>query len=519
MLRLGVDIGGTKINIGVLDEKNRIIKNSIYKVCDTENVPNLINEFLIKFYKETGFSSHDIGCCGIGVPGTVSEDGYRLLKAPNIDILTSETAIQTEEKTGIPCVLIQDSRAAAYAEYIMSGKEYKTFICITLGTGIGTGIVLNGKIYSGGLGNAGELGHIPVKGGTRPCGCGKTGCLETYTAGKGLDKTAEELLGEKSKAKDLFEAAKNGNEECKKAINSAVELLASGITSLVNIISPEIIVFSGGLINQTELYIDPLFKKIKEYCYNTGVKPKLKIAALGENAPMVGAALLPEVGKKDFEISASIMCADILNLEKAIDELSNANVKYLHCDIMDNHFVPNMMIPAEFINKIKKRKNVHLDIHIMADSPESIIDMLNADKNDIISFHYESTCHVQRIIDKIKEKGCRVGIALNPSTPIELLKEILPQIDLVLVMTVNPGFAGQKIVEYGIEKIKDVRSYLDSHGRNSIQIEVDGNCSFENAPKMIASGADIIVCGSSSIFNSEFSIKQGVEKLIEKVKG
>lgn len=519
MLRLGVDIGGTKINIGVLDEKNRIIKNSIYKVCDTDNVPNLINGFLIEFYKETGFSSHDIGCCGIGVPGTVSEDGHQLLKAPNIDILNSETAYRTEETIGIPCTMIQDSRAAAYAEYIISEKEYKTFVCITLGTGIGTGIIINGKLYSGGLGNAGELGHTHIKGGTRQCGCGKSGCLEAYTAGKGLDKTARELLGGKSTAKDLFEAAKNGSGKCREAINNAVELLANGISSLVNIISPEIIVFSGGLINQTELYIHPLFKKIKEYCYNTGTNTELKTAALGENAPMVGAALLPEIRKQDFEISASIMCADILNLENAIDELSQANIKYLHCDMMDNHFVPNMMIPAEFINKIKKRKSIPLDVHIMADSPESVIDMLHLNSEDIISFHFESTFHVQRAIDKIKEKGCRVGIALNPSTPIEFLKEVLPQIDIVLVMTVNPGFAGQKIVDYGIKKIKSVRSYLDSHGGNSIQIEVDGNCSFENAPEMVASGADIIVCGSSSIFNSDFSVKQGVDKLIKKVKG
>lgn len=518
MLRLGVDIGGTKINIGVLDKKNRIIKNSVYKVCDTENVPNLINGFLLEFYNETGFLPRDIGCCGIGVPGTVSEDGKRLLKAPNIDILNSETAAQTEEITGIPCTMIQDSRAAAYAEYIVSGKEYKTFVCITLGTGIGTGIVMNGKPYSGGLGNAGELGHIPVKGGTRPCGCGKNGCLEAYAAGKGLDQTARELLGAESTSKDLFKAAENGDRKCIAAINNAVELLADGITSLINIISPECIVFSGGLSRQTKLFVEPLIEKINQCCYSTGFKTEIKTALLGENAPLVGAALFPEIKKQDFEISASIMCADILNLEKAIDELSASGVKYLHCDVMDNHFVPNMMIPAEFINKIKARKDIPLDIHIMADAPESVINMINVGTNDIITFHYESTWHIQRIIDKINEKGCRIGIALNPSTPIELLKEILPQIDMVLVMTVNPGFAGQKIVDYGIEKIGRVRKYLNSQGYNGILIEVDGNCSFANSPKMVAAGADILVCGTSSIFNPQFTIDQGVKKLKEKVK-
>ena len=515
MLRLGVDIGGTKINIGVIDENNQIIKNCVYKVCDTENVPNLIKGFLSEFYKETEFSKKDIGCCGIGVPGTVSDDGRCLLKVPNMSLLNKEIVVDTEKTIGIPCTMIQDSRAAAYAEYIMSGKEYKTFVCITLGTGIGTGIVIEGKLYSGGAAGAGELGHIPIKEGTRPCGCGKTGCLENYVAGKGLDKTAKELLGRESTAKDLFAEAERGNKKCISAIDNAVDLLADGITSLINIISPECIVFSGGISKQTKLYVNPLIKKIKQRCYSIDAKPELKTASLGENAPMVGAALFPKIRKREFEISASIMCADILNLGNAIDELSKANVKYLHCDIMDNHFVPNMMIPAEFINKIKSQKDISLDIHIMADSPESIINMINGDENDIITFHYESTYHVQRIIDKIKEKGCRVGIALNPSTPIEHLKEVLSQIDMVLVMTVNPGFAGQKMIGYGIDKIKRTRNYLDSHGFSNVVIEVDGNCSFDNSPKMITAGADILVCGSSSIFNPEFSIAEGVKRLIK----
>lgn len=261
MLRLGVDIGGTKINIGVIDENNQIIKNCVYKVCDTENVPNLIKGFLSEFYKETEFSKKDIGCCGIGVPGTVSDDGRCLLKVPNMSLLNKEIVVDTEKTIGIPCTMIQDSRAAAYAEYIMSGKEYKTFVCITLGTGIGTGIVIEGKLYSGGAAGAGELGHIPIKEGTRPCGCGKTGCLENYVAGKGLDKTAKELLGRESTAKDLFAEAESGNKKCISAIDNAVDLLADGITSLINIISPECIVFSGGISKQTKLYVNPLIKK------------------------------------------------------------------------------------------------------------------------------------------------------------------------------------------------------------------------------------------------------------------
>ena len=162
---------------------------------------------------------------------------------------------------------------------------------MTLGTGIGTGIVIDGKIYTGALLGAGELGHIPAVEGGRPCGCGKRGCLEKYCAGGGLDITARELLGNGNTAKELFSAAKNGNADAQKAIDSAIEILGRAIVSAVNLLSPSCILFSGGL-SEEDTSLTPLIEYVKTHCYSSsGELPVLKKAELGSLAPLVGAAL------------------------------------------------------------------------------------------------------------------------------------------------------------------------------------------------------------------------------------
>ena len=212
-------------------------------------------------------------------------------------------------------------------------------------------------------------------------------------------------------------------------------------------------------------------------------------------------------------ISASVMCADVLNMKAALSEIEEAGIDMLHCDIMDNHFVPNLMMPMEFLNKLRPATELPFDFHIMAEKPETIIEKLDIRKNDIVSVHYESTNHLERVITLIKDRGARAAVALNPATPIMMLEEIIDEIDMVLIMTVNPGFAGQKIVPGGIGKIARCREYLNKKGYENVLIEVDGNCSFENSPKMVNAGADILVVGTSSVFAKGLTVKEGMNKL------
>ncbi len=521
MYRIGIDIGGTKINVGLFDEKAyRLIDNKKEYVKNITNLPLFVKETVTQLAASHGLSWDDVAFCGVGIPGTVSEDGRKILKAPNIKILTSELADELERTLGIPVRLIQDSRAAAWGEYLASDTKPSTLVCITLGTGIGTGIVIDGQIYNGALGSAGELGHLPVQGKDRPCGCGRVGCVEKYCAGGGLDITAEELFGKGADSARLFAEAYNGNTVARTAISDAVSTLGTALVSVVNLLSPDCILFSGGLSSQNELYLEPLIEYIKEHCYNAGEFPVMKAATLGEYSPLYGAAMMPFDGAAmplaqsgDVKLSASVMCADVLHLQAALKEIEQAGIEYIHADIMDNHFVPNLMLAPELLSRLHSATRIPFDFHIMAENPESIIEVLDIRENDIVSVHYESTRHLQRAVSLIKAKGARASVAINPATPISMLDEIIDELDMVLIMTVNPGFAGQKIVPSGIDKIARTKKFLMERGLDKVLIEVDGNCSFENSVKMTAAGADILVVGTSSVFRSDLSIREGVEKL------
>ena len=208
------------------------------------------------------------------------------------------------------------------------------------------------------------------------------------------------------------------------------------------------------------------------------------------------------------------MCGDALNYGKTLAELEEAGVELVHYDIMDNHFVPNLMLPMELIPKLRKGTKMPFDIHIMAENPESIIEKLELCDGDYVAVHYEATAHLERAISLIKAKGAKAAVAINPATHIEMLSEIAPRLDMVLVMTVNPGFAGQKLVEGSLDKIERTRKFLDARGLSHVEIEVDGNCSFENVPKMYKAGAEIFVTGTSSTFHKDGSVKENTERLL-----
>ena len=213
-------------------------------------------------------------------------------------------------------------------------------------------------------------------------------------------------------------------------------------------------------------------------------------------------------------ISASLMCADLLNLQRDIAEMEKEGVEYLHFDVMDGDFVPNFTLGFDLVRTVRESSRIPVDIHLMINRPEVHIPAIAAGPSDIITVHYESSRQIQRALDLIRAKGCLVGLAINPATGLRLIEEILPEIDLLLLMTVNPGFAGQKLIPYTLEKIAAARELADRKSL-PLQIEADGNVSLENARKMREAGADIFVAGSSGMFIKGTAIAQGVRSLRE----
>lgn len=215
------------------------------------------------------------------------------------------------------------------------------------------------------------------------------------------------------------------------------------------------------------------------------------------------------------KISPSIMCADFFNLSECISLFEDCNIDLIHVDIMDGSFVPNFTLGTDFVKALKKNTNIPLDIHLMIDNPEKIIDSFEFGKGDYVSVHYESTKHLHKTVCTVRAKGAKALVAINPATPINVLESILDDIDGVLIMTVNPGFAGQKLVRSTLKKISALREYLDQNGYEDLEIQVDGNVSFENAKLMNQAGADIFVAGSSSVFSKENSMKENIAKMRE----
>lgn len=206
------------------------------------------------------------------------------------------------------------------------------------------------------------------------------------------------------------------------------------------------------------------------------------------------------------------MCGDFLNLEQTIHDLENSGVDYIHFDVMDGHFVPNFGLNLDIFKIVKSITSLPINVHLMVDNPgKFIVDFASAGC-DSISFHQECTYHVQREIANIKEYGIQAGLAINPATPLNVLDFVLSDLDYVLLMTVNPGFAGQKLVPATLPKISDLRNSLEQRGL-ATKIQVDGNVSFGNIPSMIAAGATMLVGGTSSLFMQGMSIAQAVQKV------
>lgn len=204
--------------------------------------------------------------------------------------------------------------------------------------------------------------------------------------------------------------------------------------------------------------------------------------------------------KEHGKISASMMCCDLAYLRENIRVFEEEGIEYLHIDVMDGEFVPNLGLGIDYVNSLRKMTNILLDIHLMVNRPEEKMKWLEIGAGDRISIHYESTGHVHRAIEQARRCGGKVMLAINPATPVCVIEEVLGYVEGITVLTVNPGFAGQQIVHSCIEKTRKIYSYLNQIGYGHLDIEVDGNISLENAKILRELGANIFVAGTSSIF-------------------
>lgn len=220
----------------------------------------------------------------------------------------------------------------------------------------------------------------------------------------------------------------------------------------------------------------------------------------------------------DKKISPSVMCVDFFKLEENIKAFEKNSIELLHIDIMDGSFVPNFTLGTDFVKALKQKTDIPLDMHFMIDNPESKIEWFDFGMGDYVSVHAEATRHLHKTVAIIKERGAKAMVAINPATPISSIEEIIDDIDAVLVMTVNPGFAGQKMVESTLSKIARLRKYLDETGHTATEIEVDGNVSFENAVRMNKAGANIFVAGTSSVFKKGSDITKNIARMRDIIK-
>ena len=212
-----------------------------------------------------------------------------------------------------------------------------------------------------------------------------------------------------------------------------------------------------------------------------------------------------------IKISPSILSCDFSEIGSEIEKLNNSGADLIHIDVMDGHFVPNLTFGPPVISKIRKCSKLPFDVHLMISPVEKYIqDYANAGA-DIITFHPEATDNIQRTINVIKSCGKKVGISLNPETPSTVIENYLKEIDLILIMSVNPGFAGQKFMPKVLEKVKFFRSKIENENLN-IDIEIDGGIDFETAPLAIKAGANILVSGTT-IFKGKNNISENIKNL------
>ena len=207
--------------------------------------------------------------------------------------------------------------------------------------------------------------------------------------------------------------------------------------------------------------------------------------------------------KSNFKLAPSILSANFSNLQSALDICSEGGAHWIHVDVMDNQFVPNLTIGPPVVKSLRRCTQKFIDVHMMVVEPEKLVEPFARAGADNITFHYEAASNSEKVIDLIQSSGCKVGISIKPNTSIDKIYHLLDKVDLVLIMSVEPGFGGQGYIESSDQKIKNLKSHLNQNCLDRVMIEVDGGVKLHNAKHVVDLGADILVAGSEVFKSSD----------------
>lgn len=303
---IGVDLGGTNIAVGLVSKEGEILSQSSRPTLSGRHYFEIVKdiaELCTEVTKAGGKNISDIKGIGIGAPGSVDSENGIVVYADNLDWHNVPLADELRKYIDVPIKIENDANAAAYGEYAINGDNKDIFVAITLGTGVGGGIIIDKKIYRGFNGAGGELGHIALKHNGALCGCGNKGCWEAYASVTALIRQTKQAIAENPNSlmvkdenvtgKTAFVAAKAGDAAAQRVVDQYLEYVAEGITSIVNIFQPDVLVIGGGISREGDYLLNPVKEYVKEHNYAKGLpQTELKIATLMNDAGIIGAALV-----------------------------------------------------------------------------------------------------------------------------------------------------------------------------------------------------------------------------------